>query len=307
MKKFTLLAALLLATGAVTVQAAELVLYDNPGLNGRQLTVRGYMPDIATYGFNDRASSVAVHSGTWEVCTDAQFRGFCATLQPGEYRMLDPRFNNRISSAREVGVNMVETAPPPRLVEVAPPAYEPRGPIEMYAQTGYRGRTLLLDHSARNLRDLGFNDRTTSLIVREGAWELCSDSGFRGSCRVFEPGSYADIGPGLAREVSSARLIRSAGQPLYQTGVNPPLVARPGIELFEGLNFDGYRYSAVRDAPSLERRGFNDRAGSMIIYEGQWEACTDARYNGHCQVFGPGRYADLARFNGEVSSVRRIN
>ena len=67
MKKPTLLAAMLLATGAVSAQAAEMVLYDNPGMTGRQLTVRGYMPDINSFGFNDRASSISIRSGTWEV------------------------------------------------------------------------------------------------------------------------------------------------------------------------------------------------------------------------------------------------
>ena len=44
----------------------------------------------------------------------------------------------------------------------------------------------------------------------------------------------------------------------------------------------------------------------MIIHEGQWEVCRDAGYNGRCNVYGPGRYADLGRFNNEVSSMRRL-
>ena len=149
MKKRILLAALVLAIGAVAAQAAEMTLFENPGLAGRQLTVRGYMPDINASGFNDHNASILVRSGTWEVCADANFRGFCATLQPGEYRSLDTRFNERIASAREIGGPVAEVAPPRY-----EPRYEPRGSIEMFGQTGFRGRALTLDHSSPNLDTL---------------------------------------------------------------------------------------------------------------------------------------------------------
>ena len=50
-----------------TVGAAEITLYEDPGFNGGQLTLRGYTPNIGNTGFNDRASSVVVNSGRWEV------------------------------------------------------------------------------------------------------------------------------------------------------------------------------------------------------------------------------------------------
>jgi hypothetical protein len=388
MKTRTLVAAALLATTTIAAQAAEMILYESPGFSGRQLTLRGYMPDINSYGFNDRASSVTVRSGVWEVCTDAEFRGFCATLQPGEYRMLDPRFNDRISSAREVGAT----------ADVPAPRNDARGSIELFGQSAFRGRSVTLERSIANFDEVGFNDRASSLIVGEGTWQLCSDGGFSGTCRVFEPGRYADIGPGLAREISSARLI--GGLPAQGQWVPAPSTAAPrivlfdadsfrgrslsltdnlsdlrrssfnddtasimiesgnwevctdayyrgqcsvlspgqyrrldpafyrsissvrpaglaaeapypppiaSVELFSGRNFDGTRITAARDEPSLDRRGFNDRASSMIIHEGRWEICADAGYNGRCAVYGPGRYSDLSRFNNEVSSLRRVN
>ena len=32
------------------------------------------------------------------------------------------------------------------------------------------------------------------LIIHEGQWEVCTDAGFNGRCRVFGPGRYADLG-----------------------------------------------------------------------------------------------------------------
>src|SRR5437867_2387656 len=155
MNRRTLLVAALLATSAIAAQAAEMILYESPGFSGRQLTLRGYMPDINSFGFNDRASSVTVRSGMWEVCTDAEFRGFCATLQPGEYRMLDPRFNDRISSAREVTAQAADVPPrydSPRYdPRVELQRVEPRGTIELFSQSGFRGRSLGVERSIPNL------------------------------------------------------------------------------------------------------------------------------------------------------------
>ena len=66
-------------------QAAELTLYENADFGGRQLTLRGWTPNIGVTGFNDRTSSIVVSSGRWEVCTDVAFNGNCAVIGPGNY------------------------------------------------------------------------------------------------------------------------------------------------------------------------------------------------------------------------------
>ena len=72
----------LLATGVV---AGELTLYEGENFQGRNLTLRSDMRDLDRTQFNDRAMSLVIRDGVWEVCSDAQFRGHCATLQPGNY------------------------------------------------------------------------------------------------------------------------------------------------------------------------------------------------------------------------------
>ena len=197
MKKRILLAAMSLATVAIAAQAGEIVMYENPGLQGRELVVRGHTPNIRAAGFSNRNASVLVRSGTWEVCAEPNFRGFCAKLQPNEYRSLDTRFNERISSAREIGAPVTD----------AGPVYGRAGSIEMFSRGGYRGRSITLDHSTPDFDALRFNDRASSLIVHRGTWELCSDDRYRGTCQVFERGRYTDLGP-LTGDISSARMLR---------------------------------------------------------------------------------------------------
>lgn len=49
--------------------------------------------------FNDRADTVIVHGGRWELCTDARYRGQCASFGPGRHR-LPPSLAGAVSSLR---------------------------------------------------------------------------------------------------------------------------------------------------------------------------------------------------------------
>jgi len=57
-------------------------------------------------GFNDRASSVIVVGQRWQACEDANFRGHCTVLRPGQYPSLTAMgLNDRISSVRPLPAN----------------------------------------------------------------------------------------------------------------------------------------------------------------------------------------------------------
>jgi uncharacterized protein YcfJ len=130
--KPTLKAALAVATLLATSHAAaQLTLYSQEGLRGRAFAVNGTIDNFDGSGFNDRASSLVVQRGQWEVCEDAYFNGRCTVLRPGQYPSLGAMgLNNRVSSVRRVrGGPRYAYAPPP------PPA----GPVyRYYPQYGER-------------------------------------------------------------------------------------------------------------------------------------------------------------------------
>ena len=61
-----------------------------------------------------------------------------------------------------------------------------------------------------------------------------------------------------------------------------------------------------RNMDDLVRQNFNDRAGSIVVNEGQWEVCSDANFRGRCEVIGPGQYARLNALDNKISSLRRV-
>ena len=121
LKSALAVSALILATQA----AAQITFYEGEGFRGRTFTTDRQIGNFERFGFNDRASSVVVERGRWEVCEDARFAGRCAVLRRGDYDSLRGMgMNNRISSVRPVngGGRDANDAPAP----VAAHAYEYR-------------------------------------------------------------------------------------------------------------------------------------------------------------------------------------
>lgn len=92
---------------ALAAQAtAQVTFYENDDFRGRSFTARSQVTDFSRFGFNDRASSVQVFSGRWEVCQDNNFSGRCVVLRTGRYSSLNAmNLNDRVSSVRAVGKN----------------------------------------------------------------------------------------------------------------------------------------------------------------------------------------------------------
>jgi uncharacterized protein YcfJ len=104
----TVLRTALAAAGlAVATQAAaQIILYEHDGYQGRSFTAERQVSDFGRSGFNDRASSAVVLHERWEACEDAQYGGRCVILRPGRYASLSALgLNDRISSVRLVNAS----------------------------------------------------------------------------------------------------------------------------------------------------------------------------------------------------------
>ncbi|MGC1817275.1 MAG: beta/gamma crystallin-related protein [Casimicrobiaceae bacterium] len=87
-----------------TTAAAQVTFYAQDGFHGQQFSTDHSIRNMDRVGFNDRASSVVVNGGNWQVCEDADFGGRCMVLQPGEYPSLAKvGLRSAISSLRPVG------------------------------------------------------------------------------------------------------------------------------------------------------------------------------------------------------------
>ena len=114
--RFGLSAAAILVTGQAM---AQITFYEGEGFRGRAFTSSRPVNNFDRVGFNDRASSVVVDRGRWQVCDDAGFSGHCVVLRQGSYSSLSGMgLNDRVSSMRPLsgrgdrGGDYVEAPPP---------------------------------------------------------------------------------------------------------------------------------------------------------------------------------------------------
>lgn len=114
------------ALSTTAIAAAQITFYEGAGFRGRAFSADKHVKDFRRSSFNDRASSVVVERGRWQVCEDVNFRGHCTVLRKGSYESLSAMgMNNRISSMRPVSrrdERYESDAPEP----IAMPAYEYR-------------------------------------------------------------------------------------------------------------------------------------------------------------------------------------
>lgn len=286
------LAGVLLASAAVALAQApqgEVLIYERADFRGRSIAVRDDLGDFELAGMNDRAASLYVLSGTWELCTEAYYRGSCRYYEPGQYRSLGEQAR-RISSGRLVGAGQgaghVLRPGAGRWQDVG------RGDVSLFDARDFRGFLATLSDPARDFDRLGINDKVASIIVNRGTWEFCTDAQFRGACHVYGPGEYRSLASGRDDAYSSARALQ-------------PRSSRYRIALFEGAEFQGRSVWLAASMTDLELVDFNDRARSVVVEGGTWRLCSDAGNAGECHELGPGRYPAIPHgLQGRLSSVR---
>jgi uncharacterized protein YcfJ len=103
---------------------AAITFYEGEGFRGRSFTTDERVRNFERSGFNNRASSVVVDRGRWEVCEDTRFEGRCVILRRGSYESLRQMgLDNRISSVRPVERERQSSYQPE---PIAAPTYEYR-------------------------------------------------------------------------------------------------------------------------------------------------------------------------------------
>ena len=166
------------------------VLYSDAGFSGEGLRIHGAEPDLARLRFNDRASSIVIRSGAWELCTDANFRGRCEIVDVSADRLNAYRLNDNVSSLRPV-------------------AYRGNGygnghdrgwrggrkaGLVLFQDSSQRGQGIEIQHDVPDLSQYRFNDRASSFLVTGGSWMVCEHAHYRGRCEVLQGGA-GDLKP----------------------------------------------------------------------------------------------------------------
>jgi hypothetical protein len=185
----------------------------------------------------------------------------------------------------------------------------------IYKQPNFRGASQTIKGEVANLEG-GFAREGSSLVVRGGHWEVCSDDHFKGRCRVIEPGEYASLPRHWDERIVSVRFVGNDAKRVAREdrrefredrrGARQERRQRGSVEIYNGPGFRGRSVRVEDNVRDLRERRFDGRASSAIVHEGTWQLCTEPRFEGRCSVFGPGEYPRLAALDDRVSSLRQV-
>ncbi|HEV8692224.1 MAG TPA: beta/gamma crystallin-related protein [Ideonella sp.] len=266
------------------LRAAPIELYEQPRFRGMALGLDRANANLADYGFDNKALSIIVRNGSWELCTEAQFRGSCLVVGPGESATLPPALQRSLSSVRPKDAGVGDSA-----------GADTAAAVVLYDDGDFSGKSLAVNGPIASLGKLGMGDRVSSVEVRRGHWQLCEDSGYHGNCIMLEPGRH-HLSGAMHDEVSSIRpLFGPNDQPLPDTG---------GLTLYENADLSGRSLLVTGPTEYLGRLGFGDTASAVEVHAGLWDICTDSVYKGRCITLGPGRHALTGGMHDRASSVR---
>ena len=73
--------------------------------------------------------------------------------------------------------------------------------ITIYKQPNFSGEQLTLRDTRTDLSGTGFYDQVSSIVIRSGRWEFCSQPDFKGDCEVLGPGGYATLNQRLNHRI----------------------------------------------------------------------------------------------------------
>jgi len=260
--------------------------YENINYRGRGREFDSAVPDLRAENFNNRISSFRLE-GRWQVCEDVNFGGECQIFRFDEPTLVPLSWNDRISSMRPVGRRAGD-----------------RPGLVLFEEAGFHGDRERIRDDEPDFNEIGFNDVASSLRVREGVWEICEDTGFRGRCRIVEANVRDLSDVGLNNRISSARRLDREDAGIGNGNGGPSI--RDGITIFEHTGFEGNSRHISEDEPSLVPLGFNDVLSSIRIHDGRWEFCEHVNYAGRCWTFEADEPNVVPLgLNDRISSIRR--
>ena len=167
------------------------VLYADAGFSGEGIQINGAEPDLSRYRFNDRASSIVVRRGVWEVCVDANFRGRCEIIDASTARLGDYRLNDNVSSLRPAGY---DRGPGRDGWRGDRGGNWGRAGLVLFPDSGQRGQGIEITGDVPDLGAYRFNDRASSFLVTSGTWIACEHADYRGRCEILTAGA-GDLKP----------------------------------------------------------------------------------------------------------------
>ena len=303
---------------SVRIEGGEWLLCQDVGYAGPCIVVRADIRELDDYGMGDKISSVRPlpyninldhgtvfsrdYSGNF-IFYEADFHG---NLEPVQTYGNNYGGNYGGSGYGQSGYNQ-------------DPYQGPRDPdVIVYTDDNYGGASLGLNKDIRSLRDFDFDNRISSIEIRSGDWEFCTNTYFNGTCEILDAdelrlrdfglndniSSIRQVPTGTARQAreEEERRIREAEEARQKA------LRESAVVIFEHGNYKGRAEPVNGNVPNLKDLRMNDNISSIIIRSGSWQICDGPNYQGRCETISANTpKLNGIRLNDNISSIRKTN
>ena len=267
-------------------QPAGLMLFTGEDFRGEVREVFEPVSTLHDYYFNDRAQSVAVLSGAWELCEHSDFTGRCVFIRGDVQDLGWYGLDGELTSVR--------------------PIYEyteaEHGLMFNRDRSGY---IRYADNARYGYDDYsyGYGSSTRVSVYHYGYSPHYRSYGY------YNPGlGHGPYGFGWTRYGANPNYGRHRHYKTRHKPLKGHYGARNGaVTLYTDSYERGASLGLNKGISDLSRYRFNDNVSSLRINSGKWEVCEHANFRGRCQIVD----ASTSRLNGlrlndNISSIRPV-
>ena len=83
--------------------------------------------------------------------------------------------------------------------------------IVLFSKPGFQGRSYFTDHEVRKLSTKDMDDKTSSIRVMGGVWQVCVDDKFEGRCEIVDRSMPDTRAINMDNKISSVRPVPPGG------------------------------------------------------------------------------------------------
>lgn len=261
-----------------------LILYSGANYSGEVREIYDPIHALPNLYFNDRARSIAVLAGQWEVCQHSDFTGRCVFLRYDVPDLAWYGLAGELSSVR--------------------PVYEytdaEHGLMFVRDNNGYI-RYVDDERYGYDTYSYGYGASTSIQVYHYGYSPDYRRYGYYDPRLGYDP--YGFGWTNYSRPYYSST---------HRHRERPPLRGHYGardasVTLYTDSHDRGASLGINRGIRDLSRYRFNDNVSSIQIRSGKWEVCEHANFQGRCQIVD----ASVDRLNGlrlndNISSIRPV-
>ncbi|XP_051520737.1 uncharacterized protein LOC127421647 [Myxocyprinus asiaticus] len=305
--------------GKLNPRPGKMLIFDQPGLTGQRIEVRGDVVDATPWEFTD-IISIRVIRGGWVLYEKPDFKGEKVALDEGDIELSNPfqlpeeeeEVNEQNRTAQENGEEDQESKPQPKrtfiIGSIRRAVRDYSVPeISLFPEENAEGKKVTFRDTSDDARIFGFPIKANSIIINAGLWLVFAEPFFQGIPRVLEVGGFPNPAAwGVTHPYVSSLHPLKIGEPRVENLYEPKIV------IYEKPYFTGKSreiYTSMRDFMTrVERQQslYLYSAGSIKVTGGCWVGYEKEGFCGHQYLLEEGEYHDWRVWGGVNSELRSV-